>query len=638
LSKKNNTLIIWDLQDCPKINYDKIILWRSFGYKNHPNAISIPNLVEKNDVNLKSRYLSWIYELGENRIKGKRLIDHLELRPGFSFWWMTLIFEKSNWAKSPQIYEVIRLLAFEEWFKTQEKFSRIYLYSSSVSLHRSIRIWCDKKGIDFHSKKRTASLTFHSIIKRIRNLIPHPIRAFIWIITYVFQRWSLKNVGTQEWSNSKGQITFVSYLFNLNYDLVENGNLNNPYWGNLPDELQRNGFKSNWLHLYIKDVNTPNASKASKILRKVNMNNQEQIHTTIDSFLNVNSILKAISDWFKLFFIAWFLRKERFAEKETSFDLFNLLRRDWNKSIFGKTALSNLLHFNLIELAMKSLPKQQKGLYLQENQGWEFALIHAWNTAGHEELIGTAHSTIRFWDLRYFVDSRTFKRFGINDMPLPTRIALNSDIAFDSMLKGGYPKENMVMVEALRYINLKKNKPPLAFERLSTSSEDLYLLVMGDYLMQNTKRQMSFLEDAIQSINFNIRIMLKPHPNYPVVATDYPALKLMITTDPISKLLPKCNAAYTSNVTSAAVEAYCAGKFVISVIDPTILNMSPLREKDDVLFVSSIEDLIKALNQIQYNNMKSLKTHSYFCLDSNLPRWKKVLELNNKNKFEINYN
>ena len=42
-----------------------------------------------------------------------------------------------------------------------------------------------------------------------------------------------------------------------------------------------------------------------------------------------------------------------------------------------------------------------------------------------------------------------------------------------------------------------------------------------------------------------------------------------------------------SCLTSAAVDAYCAGLRVISVLDPTALNLSPLRGFDEVRYVSS---------------------------------------------------
>ena len=53
-------------------------------------------------------------------------------------------------------------------------------------------------------------------------------------------------------------------------------------------------------------------------------------------------------------------------------------------------------------MTMASLPRQRLGLYLCENQGWERIFIRAWRKHGHGKLIGVAHSTIGYWDMRYF--------------------------------------------------------------------------------------------------------------------------------------------------------------------------------------------------------------------------------------------
>ncbi len=56
---------------------------------------SLPVYVEKHSNRLRDKYLAWIHDLGESQISGKRLIDHLALEEGLSYWWMTLLVEKS---------------------------------------------------------------------------------------------------------------------------------------------------------------------------------------------------------------------------------------------------------------------------------------------------------------------------------------------------------------------------------------------------------------------------------------------------------------------------------------------------------------------------------------------------------------
>ncbi len=49
----------------------------------------------------------------------------------------------------------------------------------------------------------------------------------------------------------------------------------------------------------------------------------------------------------------------------------------------GGDAISRLLAIELFDAMMRNLPRQSRGLYLCENQGWERALAHARRKHGH---------------------------------------------------------------------------------------------------------------------------------------------------------------------------------------------------------------------------------------------------------------
>ncbi|TQE83110.1 hypothetical protein [Leptospira noguchii] len=77
-------------------NFDGVvILWKSYFEDIESNIYSIPNLVEENSDRYRREYLSLVYEVGESRIKNRRLIDWFEIRPEFSFRWMSLVVENS---------------------------------------------------------------------------------------------------------------------------------------------------------------------------------------------------------------------------------------------------------------------------------------------------------------------------------------------------------------------------------------------------------------------------------------------------------------------------------------------------------------------------------------------------------------
>lgn len=622
MNKKSNTLLIWDLDGLPPQEYQNIVLWKSFSCDLYPNAISVPKLVEENSAYLKRKYLRLIYNLGKIKLNGQTLINHLELERGFNYWWMTLIHEKCNWSKSLWINDAIRLFAFEDWVKNQ-KINYLELFSDDVSLQNCFRLFCEKKKINFSWKHPYKYQKKSSIRNVFYLLFPEPIKVFLWLLYFTLIRWPLKGKGIKEWRSTKGKITFVSYLFNLAPEAVEEGYFKSQYWAHLPDKLCKDGIATNWLHIYIKDHLLPSPKNGANLIAKFNeLSDGQQTHTTLDSFLSWQIIKSTLVDWMRLRKIAREIKILHSSKLQTTFYLWPYLQRDLNESLHGQTALNNILYFKLFQQAFESLPNQSKCFYLQENQGWEFGLIQAWRTLTHGDLVGVPHSTVRYWDLRYFFDIRSF-----NDekIPSPNKIAVNGKAAHKMYIQGGYPQKDLVDVEALRYLYLNKiNNKDEHF--VFNNNKSIQILVLGDYLAKNTHHQISILEKSFPYFSSNVKIIVKPHTNCPIIPSDYPKIKMKISMDPLRTLLKKCHVAYTSNLTSAAIDAYCVGLPVISCINPNSLNMSPLRSYGEVDFISTEDELVNALKKIVSKPRKNIDPTSFFWLDHDLSRWKKLLE------------
>lgn len=617
-------LIVWDSEELPPSCDEVTVLWRGFSGCVTSNSISILSLIEKNAEMLRGRYLAWIYDLGETRIKGRRLVDHLELQPGFSYWWMTLLFEKCNYAKSPHIEDAIRLMAFTDW-AIDHSVGDITLVSANQPLANCMNLWCKKMGIAFKWQRQPRCPTYLSLFRRAYKSLPLPLQALVGLIKYVVDHFPLRGVGLREWQKTNGKITFFSYFLNLVPEAMKGGSFESLYWGTLPDALQADGYITNWLHIHINDSALPCATLAAETLKVFNKKgNGKQIHVSLITFLSVTVILKALYDWYRLIWKARYLQNLISGTTSNGLDLWPLFEREWSQSTAGPIAIINMLTFNLFTAALKSLPRQQTGIYLQENQGWEFGLIQAWRAAGHGRLIGAPHSTVRFWDLRYFFDQRSYCRTLNDRFPAPDLVAINGKAATDAYIAGGYPADDLVQVEALRYLHvdriLKKHSTGIP-----VSKKELRVLVVCDYLLSHTNLQMRLLELAIKHLSSGIIIAIKPHPATPININDYSSLKISIVVDPIHKLIAEFDVVYTSSVTSAAVDAYCAGIPVISILDPNTLNLSPLRGFSDVFFVSSAEELSKVLMSIQ-TAPPVLKTNkSFFITDNKLPRWLKLL-------------
>ncbi len=538
---------------------------------------------------------------------------------------MTLFAEKCNYSKSPQIDNAIGLLAFEQWAH-QRNVSQVTLVTANAALAECMSSFCGNTGISFVSQAGPAAKDEPPWTKRLYRMLPLLLQSFAWLLAHLLRRWPLRGVGLAEWRQSTGKTTFFSYLFNLVPEAAKCGRFESRYWGHLPNELRKDGIKTKWLHLYVESEALPSPAKAAGAIRQFNAAGQgEQIHVTLDSFLSLKLVLKTARESLRVWRLGQTLMPSLVISEVTKIDLWPLYRAEWAQSFSGPAAMSNVLNLNLLEFAVDLLPQQQAGVYLQENQAWEFALVHAWKVAGHRRLIAFPHSTVRYWDLRYFFSPQTYSNGERNGLPRPGQIAVNGVAARDALITGGYPERDLVMVESLRYFHLLETRG--ADHRTGhRAGVPQRVLVMGDIVKRNTERQMRLLEGAARFLPGDTVYTVKPHPACAFAPDDYPGIRITVSMQPIAELLADCDVAYSSSVTSAAVDAYCAGVPVVSMLDPATLNLSPLRGCEGAVFASTPKELAEALAACASQPSTSGKTQTFFTLNAGLPRWRKLLQ------------
>jgi len=230
-------ILIWDEAGHPPVASGVTLLWRAFAEDETKGCVSIPQLIEENADNLRARYLSWVFELGESIIDDKRLIDYLQLRPGFSYWWMTLIAEKCNYVKSPLITDTIRFFAFDDWALKVPRITSITLVSANQPLHESFKYWCKLTEVEFESKFIKPAFEPNSLIRWTFDKLPYVVQAGISLVKYLIERWPLRGVGLNHWGQTPGHTTFISYLFNLLPQAAQAGKFESQYWTRLPQAL-----------------------------------------------------------------------------------------------------------------------------------------------------------------------------------------------------------------------------------------------------------------------------------------------------------------------------------------------------------------------------------------------------------------
>ncbi|MDQ6770844.1 MAG: hypothetical protein M3Z54_12750 [Gemmatimonadota bacterium] len=618
----DRTLVLWDSEAQP--GDGAWLLYRWSGYEEHGSVRSLLRYVETRGERLREKYLSWIHELGETRIKGKRVIDHLAIEPGLSYWWMTLFVEQSPW-KSPSITDVIRLFALEE-IVADELPRRLRLVSQNRQLHRVLGALCKNLGLDYEWERPPKIVSREPILRRLYKSLPHRIRALITLVRYVRLRWPLRRAEASGWFAGDGSLFLCSYFLHIDPRSCDSGGFHSHQWEALPGLLRDSGIQTNWIHHYLQSAVAPDPDAALRLIRFFNECSEgESFHTFLDAHLSWRIVLRVLKGWARLNTIT-FPRREferAFRPRNSDIFLWPIIEDEWYASMRGSVAVGNLMWLELFDVALRKIPHQERGLYLCENQSWERALVHAWRKYKHGELIAVVHSTVRFWDLRYFTDRRTLRLLEPLSMPLADRVALNGPAAVEAYRNTGYTEDLIVECEALRYGYLADSLNLRAPTK--TTQNPTRVLILGDFDKSDTIRMLKLLERAVPKLTARMTYTLKPHPNYSPESADYKALELRIVLDPLPKIMQDFDIAYAGNTTSAAVDAYLAGLPVVVMLGETGLNYSPLRGKKGVHFVGTPGELAKALQETRETDAHNAPRNEFFFLDPKLPRWKSLL-------------
>lgn len=617
-----HTLLVWDAEGSPPVGDWTTVLWSSFGKASDPSVISIPTLVEEQADALRARYLAWIYELGETRINGKRLVDHLELRPGFSYWWMTSMAQKFNASGTSQIDNAIKAFALES-LVLELKPKSIVLVSNNKKIALTLQNFCQNLRLSFKWNFAKQPEEPKPIARLIYNSLPSPICALIYFLWYLLRSLPLSRKKQLPPLSFNGEITFIDVLVHLGRKAFTTGTFISNYWTSLVDKLSRSNIKTNWLHNYFYQESIPTFVQAQRLIECFNKcYGGIQAHGLIETNLSLSVFIKVLKDYFRISRVSFSLPafSHHFRAADSNLDLWPLFKNEWIDSMRGQDAMKNCLRISLYEKTFSGIPYQKLGVYIQENQPWEIALIYAWKAAGHGKLIGTPHTNVRFWDLRYFYDARSYERTGKNVLPIPDMVAVNGPVAKKAYLEGGYPEPKVTEVEALRFLHLLNHTS--ANTLVKSPSKALKVLVCGDFLSATNYKILSWLSIAAQSLPPDTSYVFKPHPAYPVNLSDFRSLPLIMTDAPLTELFAECDVIFTSNSTAVAVDAYCSGIPVVQVLDGNTFNMSPLRGLKDMVYVTNPMELVEALLKAQHR--EPVVPEPYFYLDEDLPRWQEM--------------
>ena len=137
---------------------------------------------------------------------------------------------------------------------------------------------------------------------------------------------------------------------------------------------------------------------------------------------------------------------------------------------------------------------------------------------------------------------------------------------------------------------------------------------------------MELLINCMELIDREVNILVKPHPLSLIKESDYPNLNFQVTLSPLNEIISKYNVVFCSNQTAAAVDVYLSQKKVLIMQDCNTFNMSALRGFNGVKFIQTPKELVGCLSE-NANNSSMLADQDFFFLDNELPKWRKLLNI-----------
>ena len=599
------------------------VTYRWYGHGESNNYHSLLDYVENNAERLRHKYLEWISDLGNTRHQKRLLTDWLALDEILSYWFMTLISEKSIF-KTPEIIDSIRLLALEEIIATLAP-KQLILVSKDPILRSSIRQLCQSQSILF-SYRRPMEDKKHQQRRRGRyRKVPSVILALGMFVRYVRRYWCHRGLRTWHFSEQDNAVLLATPTWYLGTPNSDTPMPHARFWPDLPTLLNNNGIPNNWLEMIILGKDGPSASDLTKQLHCYRKQySEKEDHVFLDSLLSFRVILRVLRLYLRLMYtflrLGW-KRMQRNIDNRPW--LWQLSVGAWKRSMVGHVAVENLFWFVLFDRALDGIPPQAKGFYLFEGQSWEVAFVTAWKRRGLGELIAVPHSTIRFWDLRCFPDMRDSSGRGMYSCPIPDLVAVNGPLARSTLLGAEFPPERIVECEALRFQHLGVAERWRRRER--DPDQPMRVLMVADYLPVITETMISMAEEALTGLPAGTQIAIKAHPHSVFDAVALERRQLKVRQEQISQLVQDYDVAFVSSASSAVVDLYVLGLPIVLFQFEDNLDFSPLKGFADLPTVGTSRELLQALTNTEVPVGIPHDADDIFFLDPSLNRWNSLI-------------
>lgn len=601
-------------------------------------VISLPDEINGNPQFYRDEYLSLLNRLRQGGSDTQSISAKMAATFGHAdLWWQSLVAEKCSYAKSPQILDILNMLALIKW-AGDKPIGGVTVTGSDPLVVECIGRWCNHIGASMQWQKVTPTQTRQRQsgslrVDRSRWLarLPKRAQAMLWLLKYCVSRWAFRKAKFTA-SSDHGVITLFSYFGGMSRSGNPAQPFNSHFWGELPGTLDTMGVRRLWLHQFVPTDDMRHAGDAMRFAAEVNATeNGRASHHFVESFLSVAIVVNAVLTWIKLGRFGNDLARSTRQDGDIADIIYPLLEQDWLRSTIGYVGLENCLLNALYKRAIAALPQQKIGLFLQENLPAERALLRGWRMAGHGTILSVPHSTVRFWDLRYFFGRDAYAQDEAGSstaLPLADQTLANGGAAWQMLTDDGMPEHRITLVEALRYNYLHSDA-----NRTSESGKQ-QIIIFGEYTDNATLDVLCMARDALLGVSHDCDVIYRPHPLNRLNVIKHIDPQWTVSSRSLAEEVNLGDIAIVGFSSSVALDAYLQGAHVITVDDAAKLPLSPLLGVDAYSSVTSHDALVTLLQEFTVEKpcltdapaQKPLSCGMpFFNLNPSIPLWRNLL-------------
>lgn len=625
-----SSAVLWFAAEASPDSDSTVVFWRQYlsGGSASSARISLPEIVHNEADRWKRTYLEWLESIGQAPVGDKTLEQQLLIRPGLSYWWMTLPTEFS-FSEDALVYKAVRLWAFVE-LSERLGFDDVELVGADPGVISVLQAWGRETGRRITTvradEKPIREFSRLTSLAKSSNVV-FQTAAAVTQIALEFARFGLKfRTNFQGETHGTRAVTIVDYFDNFRINQASASLYQSNYWGQLPEQLALMGIPVHWVHIDYRSAAAPSISMAREAIESLNENKAAQRHSLLQDRMGPRVLGVVVRQYFAVTVLGLSVKRTGLSWRhaQSGLDMWPLTKRWWRRTFYGVEAARNATWLSLFESVLSGRGNPGPCLYLMENQAWELALINRWQSMEKGHIDGVPHSTVRLWDLRYAVGLTNGQGSSTMGLPRPDAVLVNGPAALGVFVLNGYRPDQLQPVEALRY--MRGSETP-ARERKKTPKEpdSVNLLALGEYDPRLAATQIELLNKLIEARSSSVRITYRPHPSSltPLAALDG-RIRLSASSG-IAFDLVGSDLAFCSNVSSAAVDALLAGVPVIVFRDGGVLD-GQIAGALGNMSVANAEDLIKAVDRfIAHGTNGQNRVEEVFYLDTELPRWTRVL-------------